>query len=149
MKKTILIGALILSTAWASFAGDGTGPGKKFTSSFNKVFSGAKEVSWQKNQDYVIATFYIQGQVMTAYYTKDAALAAVSHNMLSDQLPACLLTSLKMNLNDHWVTSLYQEVKDGSSHYYVTLENAEEMVVLKSLNNAHWVIENRTEKLII
>jgi hypothetical protein len=149
MKKTILIGVLFLSAALASFAADGNKPSRKITSSFNKSFSGAKDVSWQKNQEFVVATFNMKGQVMTAYYTRDAVLAAVVHNMLSDQLPVCLLTSLKMTMNDHWVTNLYEESKDGSSHYYVTVENADELIVLKSLNNAHWVIDSRTEKLLI
>jgi hypothetical protein len=149
MKKTILIAALFLSTAWASFAADGTKPSRRISASFKKEFSGASQVSWQKNQNYVEATFHMKGQIMTAYYTQDGALAAVVHNMLSDQLPACLLTNLKKNFNDYWISGLFEEVKDGTSHYVVTLENADEQMTMKSVNTKDWIVENRSIKLLL
>jgi len=149
MKKSILIAALLVTTAMASFASDGTKPGRRVTSSFNKEFSGAREVSWQKDQNYVIATFNMKGQVMTAYYTPGGALEAVTHNLLSDQLPACLLTNLKKSFNNYWVSALSQEVRDGETHYYVTLENADEQVVMKSVSEKNWAVETMVCKNLL
>jgi hypothetical protein len=139
MKRTILTISMMLTIALTgAFANDNEGVAQRTKESFNSNFASASNVKWQKQKDFVKATFTWNGQVMFAYYNETGELMAITRNILSDQLPINLMTDLKKNYGNHWISDLFEIVVDGQTSYYVTLENADETIVLKSTDFNTW-----------
>lgn len=68
------------------------------------------------------------------------------HNILSSQLPPALQTDIKKDYKDYWITQLSEEGKGRHPEYFMTLENADQIVKLRSRNSAAWVITNTSVK---
>ena len=149
MKKTIFATAMMLTIGLtSSFANTNDNINEQVTASFSKDFAGAKEVRWQKANNYAKATFAMYGQVMFAYYNENGELIGLVRNILSDKLPMGLMTDLKKNYNDRWISDLFEMHSEGQSTYYATLETADETLVLKSNGLNGWSVYKRTKKNI-
>ena len=148
MKKTILAMAMMLMAGLTgAFAKDDEGVSKEITSSFSKDFVSATNVSWNKQKDFIKATFTMNNQVMFAYYDENGNLIASARNILSEQLPINLLSNLKKNYGNYWISELFEMDKDGQASYYVTLENADETLILKSTSFNGWSTYKRSKKI--
>jgi hypothetical protein len=147
MKKTILALAVMLTTGLTSaFANKGEEVNQRAISSFSKDFLSAKNVSWQQQKDYAKATFSLNNHVMFAYYNQDGELLAVVRNVLSDQLPIHLLTEIKRNYGNFWVSELFEMATEDRTTYYITVENSQERRVLKSDGLDQWTLYKKEKK---
>ena len=147
MKKSILTISIMLTVALTTaFAMDNEGVSKKTKESFSNSFNEASGVNWQQEKDFVKATFTLGNQVMSAFYDNDGNLLAITRNILSDQLPINLLTDLKKNYSKLWITDLFELAAEGQTSYYVTMENADEIIVLKSGDFNNWQVYKRTKR---
>jgi hypothetical protein len=149
MKKTILALAVMLTTGLTSaFANRGEDINQGVIASFKTEFVAAKNVSWQQEKEYSKATFTLNDQIMYAYYSNETTeLLAVVRNMLSSQLPINLLTSLKKDYSDHWISGLFEVARQDHTSYYVTLESSDETLVLKSTGTNEWSVYKKTKKI--
>ncbi|HMH34031.1 MAG TPA: hypothetical protein VK543_13420 [Puia sp.] len=149
MKKTILALAVILTVGLTSaFAKTNEDISQSALASFKTEFAGAKNVSWQQAKDYAKVTFTLNDQVMYAYYSHESnELMAVVRNILSDQLPINLASGLKKDFSDRWISGLFEVAKQDHTSYYATVEDANEMLVLKSINFNEWTVYKRTKKM--
>jgi len=139
MKKQIITAALLLVAAFTqAFANDDQGVNKATAASFTRDFQMARLMHWQKQQNYSVATFNLNGQVMMAYYNQDNLLVAVLHHITVDRLPIFLMRDIKKNYSDYWVSELFEAAANGESHYFLTLENADQTLKLKSVNSTDW-----------
>jgi hypothetical protein len=146
MKRTIISLALSLLIGTVSFANNDETIHQKAEQSFKKEFAQAKDVKWQKTGEMVKATFTLNDRVLFAYYNASGDLVAVTRNITTDQLPITLLTSLRKNYTDYWVTDLFEMVSGGETNYYVTVENADHRIVLKSDDFATWSSYRKEKK---
>jgi len=147
MKK--LITAVVLSTVLlvnAAFANKTENVSYKVENAFNTEFNRAKEVSWQKTDNFYRASFKMNDEVMTAYFTPDGELMGVIRNLLSTQLPINLQTSLKKEYDGYWITELFECAKSDSDSYFVTLHNADQVVTLQSIDGTSWSVYNKAKK---
>ena len=81
-----------------------------------------------------------------AYYSVDGRLLGVVHNILSTQLPDDLQGEIKEQYGNYWITELFQVSKDGDSCYYVSLQNADETVNLRSTPDQGWEVYSIVKK---
>jgi hypothetical protein len=156
LKKSIMIGSkqVILSIATmlmmgiSAFAGvnDEVKVSQQAQQSFKRDFTNARNISWEQKQDFVKVTFSLNEQVLFAYYNNNGELQAVVRNIVSDQLPINLLADLKKDYNDFWITDLFEIASDDQTAYYVTLENANKKIVLKSESASNWNVFSKTKK---
>ena len=147
MKKTIITTAIILLAALqVSFASDEGQINKRTVASFKSDFKEAHVINWSTQRQFAVATFNLNGQVMMAYYSPEASLVAVVHHIPVDHLPIFLLTQLKKNYSDYWVSGLFEAAVDGDSHYHLTLENGDQILTLKSVNTTDWAVEKSIRK---
>jgi len=147
MKKILFASFLALTVmSTVAFAAPNDRVDEQINASFQRDFVSAQHVLWEKSNDYSKATFTLDGQVMYAYYSNDAKLLGIVRNITSDKLPIGLFTDIKKNYSDHWITNLFEMASDGSSTYYITLENSEEMLVYKSNGLNGWDLYKRTKK---
>ena len=147
MKKTILATGILLTMALTSaFANDNEGVNQKTKESFKNNFTSTHVVNWQREGDFLKATFTMNNQVMYAYYNENADLVAVTRNILSDQLPISLMTDLRKNYSGYWISDLFEMSAEGQTSYYVTLENADETLVIKSTDFNGWSVFKRNKR---
>jgi hypothetical protein len=147
MKKTILMMLLLVTVGTSTtFAKDEETVNQQVLNAFKKEFVDAKDVIWQNNREYIKATFTMNDQVLFAYYTQGGELLAVTRNISSDKLPLSLLTNLKKNYSEYWITDLFEMVAAGNGTYYITLQNADVELVLKSDEFGGWDVYKKIKR---
>jgi hypothetical protein len=139
MKKSILIWAVLLFTATSfSYANPADEVNNSVKTSFKKDFGNPDEVKWENQKGFLIATFSLNGKITYAYYSKSGNLIAVTRNILSSQLPIRQLLSLEKNYKGYWITDLFEIDANQETSYFITLENADYKLVLKSDDVEGW-----------
>ena len=68
------------------------------------------------------------------------ALTALVRNISSSQLPSALLTGIKEDYKNYWISELYEDVEHRHSSYYITVENADQVIKLSSADSKTWTI---------
>lgn len=68
------------------------------------------------------------------------------HNILSTQLPAALLADIKKGYKGYWITELYEEGKSKRPSYFITVENADQVIRLSSDGSENWSVVSTTIK---
>ncbi|MFT3825972.1 MAG: hypothetical protein QM731_18775 [Chitinophagaceae bacterium] len=149
MKRLVLMLAVIMMGIGSTFANNEKEINEKVASSFKNDFANATDVKWEKGKQFVKVTFTQNLQVMFAYYSEEGSLIAVSRNLTTGQLPLNLLAGFKKNYNGYWVSDLFEMVNGTDTAYYLTLENADNTVVLRSDGTAGWEVFKKTKKEVL
>jgi hypothetical protein len=147
-KKSILSIAAVLLMGLSVFAAknDERDINQSIVKSFHKEFINAKNIKWEQKTGYVKVEFTLNDQVLFAYYDNEGKLTAIVRNIVSDQLPISLLTSLKKEYTGYWISELFELASDDQTTYYVTLENADKKIVLRSSGLDDWDVYSKTRK---
>lgn len=146
MKKIMMVLALVL-TIGTSFAFTGEeAVNKQALSAFKKEFAGATDAAWTVGKNFYKVTFSLNDQKLFAYYNNQGDFLAVTRNISSLQLPLNLQTNLKKSYCNCWITDLFEVSNTDGTNYYVTLENADTKIVLKSANGSDWSIYQKSKK---
>lgn len=147
MKKSILICALTLLIAVSSaYANNAEGVNQRVINNFNKEFVQASDVSWEVNKKFLKAKFSLNNQVLFAYYTPEGEKIAVIRNLTTNQLPLTLQAKLRKQFQNYWITDLFEITNGEESTYYVTVENPDQVVTLKSEGTFDWSQFKKTVK---
>ena len=144
MKKIIIILAVAISSLTA-FASENVN--SNVLTSFNKEFAGAKDVQWTTTSNYYKASFVFNDQFVSAFYQLDGELIATSRNISSLELPINLQTSLKKKYSQYWISDLFEISNNEGTSYYITLDNADSKLVLKSSGNGKWDVFKKATKI--
>lgn len=148
MKKKITLLALIvvvMSTAIFAKPLDVT-VSSNVLNSFSTKFNAAKEVAWSSTDTYVKASFKMNDQYMFAYFTESGEFIGVSRNLLSSQLPFNLQAELRKVSGQGWITELFEFANDAETSYFVTVENADQKLQLKSIGVNSWSVYKKVKK---
>ena len=147
MKK--LITAVVLSSILlinTAFANKNETVNYKVETAFKQEFVDAKDVSWQKTNNYYKASFKMDNQVVTAYFTPEGEFMGVIHNILSTQLPINLQTTLKNEYDGYWITELFEFARHDGNDYFVTIQNADQVITLQSNGGSSWSTFSKAKK---
>jgi hypothetical protein len=148
MKKKILI----LSLAFISFTifsfADATPSNisKSVVTSFNRQFSTASNVQWETTDNYIKAKFSVNDVVLSAYFNRTGELIAITRFISPNQLPVELQTTLQKIVKKNWVSDLFEIQTEAGTSYYITTENADQIVVLKSEGTNGWQLFQKEKK---
>jgi len=145
MKKVLMTLAIAISSIVA-FAGE-ENVSKDVLNSFNKEFNGAKEVRWTTATDFYKAEFILNDQYITAFYNKDGEFLGMTRNISSLNLPLKLQSKIRSEYSEYWITDLFELSDNDGTHYYITVENADSKVLLKSSDNTDWNIFKKMSKI--
>jgi hypothetical protein len=138
MKRILTILTVMLSISLSSFAKGDDKVSPVVLESFKTSFKQATEVDWTVKEDMYKAQFNLEGQYITAFYNCDGKMVAMTRNIATTHLPISLQTSLKAQIEDLWITDLFEISNEEGTSYYVTLENADTKQVLKASANGEW-----------
>ena len=136
MKKMILTLAIAISS-FAAFAGE-ENVSKKVLDAFKTEFNAVKDVEWTAGSDYYKASFTYNDKHLFAYYNMDGELLGLTRYISPLDLPLNQQIGLKNKSNGYWISDLFEVAKNGTTSYYVTLENAYSKMVLKSTGGSNW-----------
>ena len=143
MKKMILMLVIALSSLGA-VASD-VNVNQKVLDAFKTEFATATEVTWTVGDNYCKATFNYNGKYVFAYYADNGELLGMTRYISPVDLPLALQNSLKKNYEGFWVSDLFEAAKGDGTNYYITLENADTRIVLKSEDNT-WTSFSKNKK---
>jgi hypothetical protein len=139
MKRLFVTLTLALSLiSMSSFAADEYQISDAAIKSFHSSFKTASEVSWTLSGSLYKANFLLNGQYVAAYYDAEGEMKAMTRNISSTQLPIALQASLKKNYDGYWITDLFEVANEDGTAYYITLENADSKITMKSTPNTEW-----------
>jgi len=147
MKKILaglVLGSILLVNS--AFANTNDNVTEKVASAFKQEFVQAKEVSWEKTDNSFKATFKLNDDMLTAYFSPDGELMGVVRNLLSTELPINLQISLKKDYANYWVTDLFEYARKDASGYFITLENADQRITMRSGDGLSWSTYLRVKK---
>jgi hypothetical protein len=143
--KQILIIIAFLTASISMHAEDISTINPNVLKSFEKTFVNASEVNWVSNNEIAIAEFKFNNQYITAYYSCGGNLLGLKKNILSTELPVLLGASLKEQYSNYWITEVMEYGNQGETTYFVTIENAETRITLKSDLNT-WSLFHKVQK---
>jgi len=145
MKKTILTLAVVAITLGSTaFAGE-INVDKSVRRAFEKEFAGAVDVKWSTFEDYIKVDFSLNDVVLIACYNAEGEKLAVIRNIQFSILPLVLQFDQKKHFPDYWVSQLFELVNEGGTHYYLTLENANQKIQLVSHGSSEWELVRKDE----
>lgn len=145
MKKMILVLAITISTL-SAFASNEEKVNAKVLDAFQTEFTSAKEVSWTACDNYYRAEFTFNDQHVQAYYSLEGELMGLTRYITSLDLPMNLQTSLKKSYADYWISDLFEVTKSDSTGYYITLENADSVIIMKATATDNWSVYKKAKK---
>ena len=142
--KQMIVTLVIALSSLSAVAGEGN-VNKKVLDAFKTEFATATEVTWTEGDNYFKATFNYNGKYVFAYYNADGELLGMTRYLSPVDLPLSLQNNLKKNYEGYWISDLFEAAKDDATNYYITLENADTKIVLKSEDNS-WSTFSKTKK---
>ena len=119
---------------------------KSVVTSFNRQFSNASNVQWESTENYVKAQFSVNDVILSAYFNRNGELIAITRYISPNQLPIELQSSLNKMVVNNWVSDLFEIQTESGTSYYVTTENANQVVVLKSEGTNGWQLFQKEKK---
>lgn len=143
MKKMIVTLAIAVSTI-SAFASD-ENVNQKVLDAFKTEFTTAREVEWTVGSNYYKATFTYNGKYVFAFYNENGELLGLARYLSPVDLPLALQNDLKKHYEGYWVSDLFESSKNESTNYFITLENAETKIILKSSGN-NWDVNSKVKK---
>jgi hypothetical protein len=144
MKKIIVTLAIALSTL-SSFAKE-VEVSTVVLDAFKNEFAGAREVSWTVGSSYYKAAFIYNDQHVFAFYSTEGELIGMTRYISSLDLPISLQAGLKKSYSNYWISDLFEVSNADGTGYYITLENADSKIVLKSSTGGNWSVYQKTTK---
>jgi len=135
---------LTLSTSFA-FTGE-EAINKQALTAFKNEFAGATDAAWTAGNNFYQVAFTLSDQKLFAYYNAEGEFMAVTRYISSSQLPLNLQTSLKKSYKNYWISDLFEVASNNGTGYYVTFENADTKIVLKSTDGSSWSLYQKSKK---
>ena len=114
--------------------------------SFRKDFQKAELMTSEVAKQYTKLTFKLNDMVMFAFYSDNGQLLAVTRNIRTSQLPIQLLLQLKKNYSEYWISDLFEITGEDLNNYYITVEDADKKITLRSTDNSSWEVYERSAK---
>jgi hypothetical protein len=146
MKKMILMLAVAVSSVVAFAGEENANIDSQVLNAFKSEFVAAQEVTWTAGKDFYKASFVYNGRHVAAFYSLDGELLGLTRNITSLELPVKLETTLKNNYSGYWISDLFELSNNDGTNYYVTLENADQQIVLKSTGTNNWRVYKKIVK---
>lgn len=139
MKKIIITLAAIMTLSLCAFAGE-ENVRPEVLKAFQSKFETAQDVEWKAGSNYYKANFTYNGYRLVAFYNSDAELLGITRYIVSAQLPLYLQNKIKSKYQNYWITDLFELSNAAGFIYYITLENADQKIILKSEYGSDWQV---------
>ena len=140
----IIITLFSIAFSTSSFAADPVS--KRALKAFQHTFTEAKNVTWTSSENLFKVQFVLNEQTLIAFYSTDGEFLGVTRNISSLQLPLLLQASLRKEYANYWITELFELSGKNGTEYYMTLEDGDSKLTLKSHDNVYWSTYQKSKK---
>jgi hypothetical protein len=144
--KALLLVVFLTAVSSFSFAGTANDLTPRLKTSFRHDFRNANLIGSEIHEKFIKVTFLMDNSILSAYYSTNGKLLGVIHNMVSTELPFELQSDLRQSYSNYWITELFEIKGDSDSTYYVSLQNADETLNLRSTPDNGWEVYSRIRK---
>jgi len=134
----LLLGVLVVSLGAVNANPGSEEVDARVLGAFKKEFATAKDITWTLAVNYYQASFVYNEQHITAYYNTEGELLGVARFISPVDLPLALQADLKKNYQPYWISNLFEAATSEGTTYYITIEDADQSLVLKSDNARDW-----------
>ncbi len=146
MKRFIIALTMAFSVfTMSAFAIDGT-INPRVQKSFESSFASAKDVKWSMVENLYLAEFSVDGQKVSAFYDVEGTLVATARHIAPQQLPISLQSSLKKRSEGYTLADIFEVNNQDGTSYYVTIDNGEKRIMLKSGVAGDWSVYKKEKK---
>ncbi len=139
------VAILLATSAFAS-----PGPEKiseRVKAEFEKNFTGALNVNWEKKDDFYFASFKLNEKEVSAAYNESGELLGVSRVIETSQLPLNISLAIANSYKNYAVANNVSEIVfDGQTNYYVNVETSQKILKLKCNSYGEITVERKTKK---
>ena len=146
MKRLVLMLTLVFSLISISSSAHEINVTETVLRSFNNAFKNATDVNWTTTEHFYKVNFSLNDEYVTAYYNQEGQMIAMTRNIVSKQLPLTLQVALKNNYAQFWISDLFEITNEEGTAYYVTLENADSRIIMKSNLESTWTVYKKSSK---
>jgi len=84
--------------------------------------------------------------VIGTTYATPTSKHSEERNIVSSALPAALQAKIKNDYADYWITALVQVGNDKHAHYFLTVENADQIIHLRADKSSDWTVVDTSVK---
>ncbi len=145
MKKLLFTLAIAISSI-AVFANEET-TNTTVLKEFKKDFPAATDVQWSHSTDFYKATFELNKQYISAFYTPEGEFIGTTRNITSVNLPLALQLKIRNDYNNYWIADLLEVSNSNGTTYYLTIQDADKQLVLKSEGTSQWSTYKKTTRI--
>lgn len=139
MKKIMLLLGVFAVSVSATYANPASEEvDARVLNAFKKEFATAKDITWTLAVNYYQASFVYNDRHITAYYNTEGELLGLARFVSPLDLPLSLQSDLKKNYQAYWISNLFEAATSEGTTYYITVEDADQILVLKSDNARDW-----------
>ena len=149
MKKLkTVFAAVAMLFAVSAFASPGPDKvSKRVKTEFERNFSDALNVKWEKQDDFYFAYFNLNLKEVSAAYNENGDLLGVSRILETDQLPLGISLAIANKYAGYIVGKTITEIiYEGQTNYYVIVENDRKNLKLKCNSNGEITIDKKVKK---
>ena len=146
MKKMMIAVAVFLTITTGTAFANPTAVNPKVIKAFNTEFVSVNDVTQTTGNDFYKASFIYNSKYVFAYYSFEGKFLGLTRLMATSELPLMLQTSIKKNYADMWVSDLFEVANTEGTTYYLTVEDAENVMIVKSSGGSDWVTFKKSKK---
>lgn len=144
MKKTfVTLFALVTIGITASIADPGTNVDPRILSAFQKEFSFAKNVKWQEEGTLARVSFFLNDQMVSAWYNSDAQLVTTARNILYHQVPISVMRSLDKAYEGADILAITEISRNDETYYQIRVEKKGKKYLLKASPSGNILVLKR------
>jgi hypothetical protein len=146
MKKSIIVFStlLIVITATAFVgAGQTTNPAE---ATFQKEFTGATDVKWNEERDFLSASFTLSDSRIIAYFSYEGELLGTERNILFNNLPLAVIKSVNNRFGSAPIFDLIEYTSGTETFYKMYVDTSTKHLKLKVSPEGDIQVEQKTKK---
>jgi hypothetical protein len=147
MKKIIITLSILMTVAITSvFASGIPDVNQKVLAAFEKDFTSAKNVKWNKDGDYLKASFTIADMLTDAFYTEDGELMGSARNLLFNQLPLAVIHEYNKRFDEASVLNVLEITNNEGTSYRIWLEQDNKKLKIRASGAGEITILEKQKK---
>ncbi|HQW85179.1 MAG TPA: hypothetical protein PK987_11975 [Ferruginibacter sp.] len=145
MKKfKIGLTAAVMLFAFSAFALEPVKLNSAVKAAFEKKFTNASGVSWEKNNEFYFASFTFNNEDVDAAYNETGELIGVSRRVAMSDVPLNISLALAEQYSGYEVDKTAVELTvEGSTWYSFKVKNGTRLLKLKAYSNGEIYVDSK------
>lgn len=132
MKKAFVTLFLSLTVFLTAIAAPEPDIDPRIVSAFQKEFSFATNVKWQKKGEIVQVNFSLYDHGFVAWYNSEAELMSTARNILYMQLPLSVIKTLQRDYPRAELSGIIEVTSGDRTYYHITAEIKQRKFLLEA-----------------